>query len=171
MITSRKSSTVSLVLVVAVVLTVFIGGCSLLEPSSGDGSSPAVQTLTELARHYQRGNVQRFVRLVHEDYDDGRSNRADLRYEVSDVLEQYSSIDLTVYGERVTQNEDDTIVHASWNLRWTCTESAPGCSAGDIVLRRGETSFVFTKGKDAYKLIGQRSSKLFGSPSPGSITN
>lgn len=176
---SRRIWMMSFLIVLGLGFILMVSGCSVLQPESSANHSVENQ-LTALGKHYSRGNVQRFMRGVHRDYDDGRRNRTDLRYDVSDVSNQYSSLDLTFYGLRTTESEDSINVKTSWNLRWTCTreDSDLGCEnaevdrdASIIVLRRGETTFEFVETEEGFRLISQNGDHLFGSLAPGTVTN
>jgi hypothetical protein len=152
--------------------TLLTGCLQSLTRTSGD-SVADVEILQTLQRQFEDRNVSGILENVHSSYDDGTGNRNDLRYQLSQVFDQYSQIDLEFYGQRKTSSDNSIVITAYWNLRWTCTDSGSGCSSsGEVVLRKGSTTFVFKQGSedsDQLKLISQRSGRLFGNVQPGRV--
>lgn len=112
----------------------------------------------------------RFMRYVGDAYDDGLNNRGDLRADLDKIFDQYSNVDLTFYGLRITSSGNSYNVRASWNLRWTCSRTGQGCSSvGETILRKGLTTLTFTKEDNQFRLVSQKGDRVFGSFTPGEV--
>lgn len=148
-------------------VVILIGGCGL--QLAKNSSIPEVPALEEQSKAFEDRDRSDFMEFVSDKYDDGRSNKNDLRNDLSQVFDQYSQIDLEFYGDRITEKKDGFTVVASWKLRWTCTRSGGDCSdSGDVRLRKGRTTFEYDMENDDLKLISQKGDRIFGSLEPGS---
>ncbi|MFB6346928.1 MAG: hypothetical protein ABEK50_14475 [bacterium] len=151
-----------------------LGGTQTGVDSSLRADEQIEKPLAALRENFERRNLARFARGIHPDYRDSKSQ---LRNDLANVYRVYSSIELDIYGERVTRSDNTISVRASWNLRWTCqgpsSQAPSSCrnpsDVGTTILRKGETMFEFRRHKDEWLLVNQENARLFGSLAPGTI--
>lgn len=174
---SRLSKTTIFGCMVGVLL--LLGGCGKFPgsspPESGNNAWQTIrEPLTSLRKNFERRRLMQFSRGVHPNY---RRYQTGLRNNLADVYRVYSSIQLEFFGTRANRSDSSIVANVNWNLRWTCqspiNRAPSGCQnssdVGNVIIRRGRTSFEFEYYEGEWRLINQTGDIIFGSLSPGTV--